>query len=81
MPASLGRISFSVGPLWTGLISTSLSLAGSSYSLTLQFALGTNTKLLHHLDVSSTHRAIIIPPSVVSIALFKRVPAKHMLPF
>ena len=53
-PTSFGRIYFSVGPLWIGLISTLLSLIGSRHSLTVPFALGINMKLLHNLDVSST---------------------------
>ena len=39
MPASLGGISFRVLPLYTGLISTLLALAGSRHSCTLPFAL------------------------------------------
>ena len=51
---SLGKISFNVGPLCTGLINTWFNLTGSKHSLTLPFALGTNTKLLHHSAVLST---------------------------
>ena len=53
MPANLGSISFSVGPLWMGLICTLLHFAGSRHNLTFPFALGTTLKLLHHSDVSS----------------------------
>ena len=45
--------------LWMGLISTLLGLVGSGYRFTLPFALGTNMKLLHHLDVSSMPSATI----------------------
>ena len=51
---SLVSISFSVGPLCIGLINAWLSHAGSKHSHTLPFALGTNTKLLHHSAISST---------------------------
>ena len=60
MPASLGRISCNVGPLYTGLISTLLNLARSRHNLTLQFALGTSMMLLHHSDVLSKPRGTII---------------------
>ena len=62
---SLGNILLSVGPLCTGLINSWLSHAGSKHSLTLLLALGTNTKLLHHSDVSST-------PSSVMMSIFCR---------
>ena len=57
---SLGKILLSVGPLCTGLINAWLSHAGSKHSLTLPFALGTNTKLLHHSDVSSTPSGVMM---------------------
>ena len=41
---SLGSISFSVGPLCISLINAWISHAGSRHSLTLPFALGTNTR-------------------------------------
>ena len=46
MPASHGRILFSIGPLWTGLICTLLSLAGSRHSLTLPLTSGTNMEVV-----------------------------------
>ena len=57
---NLGSMSFNVGPLWTGLINASFNLAGSKHNLTLQFAFGTNTKLLHHTAVSSTPSGVIM---------------------
>ena len=47
-------MSLSVGPLCTSLISAWFCHAGSRHNLTLPFALGINTKLLHHSAVSST---------------------------
>ena len=44
----------------TGLFEASLSLAWSRHSLTFLLGLGTNTKLLPHSDVSSTHISIMI---------------------
>ena len=67
MPASFGGVFFSVRPLWIGLNSALLSLAGSRHSLTLPFSLGTNMKLFHHSDILS------IPSLTIA--------AKHMLPF
>ena len=57
---SLGGISFNVGPLWMGLISTWYILAGSKHNLTLPFALGTNRKLLHHYTNSSIPRGLMM---------------------
>ena len=57
---SLGSISFNVGSLWMGLISTWFSLTRSNHSLTLPFPLGTNTKLLHHSANSSTLRGLMM---------------------
>ena len=54
MPASLSRVLLRIVFLCTGLISTLLSLAGSSHKCTLPLALSIGTKLLHHSDVSST---------------------------
>ena len=51
---------FSVGPLCIGLINAWLSHAGSKHSLTLPFALGTNTKLLHHSAVLSIPRGVMM---------------------
>ena len=58
MHATLGRISFNVGPLCTCLISSLLSLAGSRHNCTLSLVLGASEKLLHHSDVSCTPRGI-----------------------
>ena len=55
-----GNISFNIGPLCTGHISTWFNWAGSKHSLTLLLALGTNTQLLHHSSISSTPRGVII---------------------
>ena len=57
---NLGNILLSVGPLCTGLINAWISCAGSKHSLTLLLALGTNTKLLHHSDVSSTPSGVMM---------------------
>ena len=57
---SLGKISFNVVPLCTGLINAWFNLAGSKHNLTLPFALGTNTNLLHHFAVSSTPSGVIM---------------------
>ena len=57
---SLGKISLSVESLGTGLINAWLNHAGSKHSLTLPLALGTNTKLLHHSDVSSTPSGVMM---------------------
>ena len=57
---SLGSMSLSVGPLCMGLINALFSLAGSRHNLTLPFALGTNTKLLHHSAISSTPRGVMM---------------------
>ena len=57
-PASLGDVLFRVGPLCTGLISTSLSLAGPRYSHTLPLTSGTKAKLLDCFNVSSTPRVL-----------------------
>ena len=59
-PASLGRMSFSVGPLNTSLISALLSLAGSRHTHTLPVAYGTREELLHQSDISSTSNATLI---------------------
>ena len=49
-----------MGPLWTGLISTWLSLAGSRHSLTLPLSFGTCTMLLHHSASPSLPNGVII---------------------
>ena len=60
MLLSLGSILFSVGPLYIGLINAWLSHAGSKHSHTLPFALGTNTKLLHHSAILPTPRGAMM---------------------
>ena len=57
---SLSRMSFSAGPPCGYLISALLYLAGSRYSLTFPFPLGTSMKLLHYSNVSSTPSGTII---------------------
>ena len=57
---SFGNMSFSIGPLSMGLINVWSSHAESKHSLTLPLALGTSTKLLHHLDISSTPSGAVI---------------------
>ena len=57
---SLGSISFSIGPLCMGLINAWFSHAGSKQNLILWLALGTNTKLLHHSNISLTPSGVII---------------------
>ena len=59
-------MSFNVGPLWTGLINAWFNLAGSKHNLTLPFALGTNTKLLHHSTVLSIPSGVIMCTFVAS---------------
>ena len=58
MPASLSRISFNTGDLYTDMISALLSLARSSHINSL--ALGTRRKLLHYSNVSSMPMDTII---------------------
>ena len=60
MPASLGRMFFSVGPLNTGLIIALFNLTIPRHSLNLPFAFRTSVMLLHHLDVSSMLSETII---------------------
>ena len=48
------RILFRVGPLCIGLMRAWFWQAGSRHNPTLPLALGANTKLLHHSDVSWT---------------------------
>ena len=43
-----------------GLINAQFDLTGSRHNLTLPFALGTNTKLLHHSAVLSIPSAMIM---------------------
>ena len=57
---SFGYMSFSMGSLCMGLINAWFNHAGSRHSHTLPLALGTNTKLLHHSNVSSTPRGTIM---------------------
>ena len=57
---SLGSMPISVGPLCMSLINAWFSLARSRHNLTLPFALGTNTKVLHHSTVSSTPRGVMM---------------------
>ena len=57
---NLQNISLSIGPLWTGLISAWLTLAGSRHNLTFPFSFGTNTKLLHDSAVSFLPSGAII---------------------
>ena len=56
----LDRILLNVGPLCVCLISDLLSMAGSNHNCILPLAFGTGTKLLHHLDISSTSKDTII---------------------
>ena len=57
---NFGKISLSVGPLWTSLTRTSLSFAGSRHSLTLPLGLGMSMKLLHHSTISSMPKGVIM---------------------
>ena len=60
IPVSLRNMSFSIGPLWIGLINVFLNLADLCITQTFPLSLGTTMKQLHHSDVSSTpYRAII----------------------
>ena len=56
-------MSFNIGPQCIGLINAWLSHAGSKHNCILPFALGTNTKLLHHSAVSSTPSGIMMSSS------------------
>ena len=58
--ASLGRISFNVGPLLTSLISTLLSVVGPRHNCTLQVAFGTRTHLIYYSNVSFKPKGTII---------------------
>ena len=60
MLSNFGNISFSVGPMCIGLISAWFNHARSRHGLTIPLALGTNTKLLHHSDISLTPRDAIM---------------------
>ena len=53
-------MSFSMGPLCTGLINAWFHITGSKHNLTLPFALGTNTKLLHHSVLLSISSGVIM---------------------
>ena len=76
----LGRISCNVGPLCISLISILLCLAKSRHICTSPLALGTRTKLLHHFNVSSTPRTIIICCFCsLSSSILREFPAAHML--
>ena len=57
---SLSSISFNVGPLCMGLINAWFNHAGLKHNLTLPFALGTNTKLLHSSAILSTSSGVIM---------------------
>ena len=63
---------FRVMPMWTGLISTLLHLAGSKHCLYLPFALGSSKKLLHHSGIlSMPSETIICCLCSVSISSFR----------
>ena len=57
---NFGKISLSVGPLWTGLISAWFSLAMFRHSLTLPLGFGIMTKLLHHSAISYMPKGVIM---------------------
>ena len=79
MPASLGRISFNVGPLCTGLISALLSLDRFRNNHTLPLALGTSTKLLSHSDVSFMTGELLFVVFVVLLAPLSRIAGAYSL--
>ena len=81
MPVYLGSISFSAGLQSIGLISGLLSLDVFRHHLPFQFALGTNTKLLHHSYVSSMPSVTITCCLYSLFSSSSGAPAKHMLPF
>ena len=56
----LGSMSFNVEPLCMGHINAWFNHAGCKHNLTLPLALGINTKLLHHSDISSTLSGAVI---------------------
>ena len=58
-----------MGPPCIGLISAWLRCARPRHNLTFQLALGTSTKLLHHSDVSLTHRGAIMSYFVAFLTL------------
>ena len=60
---NFSRMSFNIGPLCIGLINGWLSCTGPKHNCTLPFALGTNTKLLHHSAVSSTPIGVMMSNS------------------
>ena len=72
-------MSFNVGPLQIGLINAWFNFAGSKHNLTFPFALGTNTKLLHHSTVSSTPSGVIISSFIASPTHPSMVFVVHML--
>ena len=57
---SLGSMSFSVGPLWMGLIDAWFSLTGSKHNLPYHLALGTITKVFTPFCCSSTPRGVMM---------------------
>ena len=58
--ANLSKMSLRVRSLWIGLIRTLFNWARSKHNVIFLFVFGTNMKLLHHSDVSSTSRSKII---------------------
>ena len=70
-PASLGILSFNVGPLCTGQITTLLRLAGSEHSHNSPLAFETRTKLLQHSGTSPKPWGTVIYCFVV-ILLFTK---------
>ena len=79
---NIGRVSFDMQPLWRSLINVWFNLAGSKHNLTLLFALGTNTNLLHHSTVSSIPSGMIMSSfcswSNSSLKAFSSTYATHL---
>ena len=78
---NIDSILFSIEPLWRGLISALSSFAGSRHSIAFPFALDTNTKLLHHSDMSEMLVGLSLAAFVASAALSLGDPANYMLIF
>ena len=57
---NFGKISWSVGHLWTGHIRTWFSLTEPRHSLIFPLGLGTTTKFLYHSTVSSTSSGVMM---------------------
>ena len=80
MSAILGRISFRIRPLWTGVISTLLRFTGSRHSLTLPFTLG-SAQSCCTTQMFFPHLVGLLFAAFVSPYFLPGDSAKHMLLF